>query len=453
MANEDKVLVEDKNGEVSEVQLDGNVDYSTVQAAVKQIMPVVREHGNALGETIGDQIEKSLERIVKAREQDQPINAQPVSRRHGLDTAVDGYFDEKQGKADAVKTLGLFSKAMSRDVSGGDVGRAHEFIKNQVNDKTHGRQAQYLSKVLEESKFDSLGLLVPEIIRDTLKMIKDDAVVMRQISPTPITVRGNAVLPKELSLATAYYADESEDLTISDFRMGQEKIILKKLTVLIATSNELLQDGTNVEQLISRMMARVYRLKEDSTFIRSVGSNAQPKGLLHQVAAAHKNERTASSGTATVAEIHSDLVNAIVQPREDNHEADGVFMMNSTTWGGLWSRLTTDYHFAPFAAELMAGRVLGKQYYETNAIPNNLDFSGDATNDESEVYYLLPEYSLIFESDQIYVDASRDATYKDANSNDVSAFSRDQSVYRYIGRHDYYYEYEDGASVIQGVDW
>jgi len=101
---------------------------------------------------------------------------------------------------------------------------------------------------------------------------------------------------------------------------------------------------------------------------------------------------------------------------------------------------------------MLAGRLLGLPFFETNQIPNNLDASGDGSNDESELYLVVRPYMVIADAEGMRLDASRDASYK-LDGTLVSAFSRDQIVHRLITRSDFYYEYSDGAVLVEGIDW
>ena len=173
-----------------------------------------------------------------------------------------------------------------------------------------------------------------------------------------------------------------------------------------------------------------------------------PDNLVIQIDANHRITRTKAGSSSTVQEIREDLVDCMKLVMEDNHEtSSGAWTFNSTVWAGLFKRLTTDYASAPFAAELLGGRVLGQPYFLTNAMPNNLSSLGP-----SDVLYVLRDYIMIVDAADIEFNASMDASYKSSGV-DVSAFSRDQTVYRLIGRHNVHLEYPTGGAIIDTVDW
>jgi len=60
---------------------------------------------------------------------------------------------------------------------------------------------------------------------------------------------------------------------------------------------------------------------------------------------------------------------------------------------------------------------------------------------------------VIGEQENMKVDFSREATYKDAGGNLVSAFSRNQSVVRVVAEHDIGFRHLEGLVLGTGVTW
>jgi HK97 family phage major capsid protein len=443
MSDKSKALHQNpETGEVTQHELPGEVDYASVQRGIQEMLPAFKEFGEGLGQSLRDVVEESMETVAKRIEEGRPVNDPPANKYKAHSVNADGDVIDAETRE---KVAGEYMKAFGR-LQTRDPGEAAEYVKHNMKD---GFVKDQVLKALSESNTAKAGILVPETIRDQIKEIRDNAVTVRRMAPTPLTLsNGSMTIPKEVALATAYYADENEDLTLTDFALGEDRITLRKLTVLIAASNELLKDGTNVERIINRQMARAFRLKENDKMLRGEGTNGQPRGIVNQIDTNHRFARAKAGADSTVQEIRDDLVKAIQLVMEDNHETDsGAWTFNSTTWAGLFKRLTTDYASAPFAAELLGGRILGQPYFLTNAMPNNLAAEGP-----SDVLYTLRDYIMIVDAADFEFDASRDASYKSSGS-DVSAFSQDQTVYRIIGRHNVHYEYPDGGSVIHTVDW
>lgn len=436
MADHDKILTKDADGNVTQQQLPGDVTKQTVDVAIKAVLPILKEHGESIGQQIRDSIEQSLEGVAKAIEASRVANEDnaPVNRSKVFENAVAAAAGGDPVQQRMLKNLASeYFKALG--ASRGDVQQAAK-LTNDPMTKT----------ILAESNTAQAGVLVPDQILPIMKELKDNAVVARQFATTTVSINGSATLPKELGLATAYYQDENEDLTISAPSWGNERMGLHKLTGLSVVTNELMKDGINVGELVLAMLTRAYANKENLEILRGTGGSARPLGIVEQVASSNKFN---FSGTGTVAEIHAALIGAMVKPREANHgelsgDAAG-WMFNSTVWGWMMSKLTTDYAAAPFMAELRTGRLMGSPIFTTNAFPNTL-----STN-KSDILYGDRSAVMILEGDEMTVDTSRDASIKDANGTLISAFSRDLSVFRIIGRNNVHLLYPDAFSLIQVV--
>ena len=60
---------------------------------------------------------------------------------------------------------------------------------------------------------------------------------------------------------------------------------------------------------------------------------------------------------------------------------------------------------------------------------------------------------FIGEDDDMVIDLSKEATYKDAEGNMVSAFQRDQTLIRVIAKHDFGPRHVESVAVLTGVTW
>lgn len=450
MADKNVAVIENPaTGEAQAQKLSGDVTKQTVDLAVRAIAPVLKEWGASFGESMKDSMEFSFEKVAKAIEEGRPVNQEEIQKRHNIAASSDHFVhgDELVDKQTAKQVLNAYVQAIGGGHRKGDLDQAKSWAASGIQNK---RVAHHVEKALTASDFSSAGILVPDMIRDMIKELKDNAVVFFQmVGDSRVTIRGSQTLPKELTRATAYYQDEAEDLTVSDVSYGQDRIVLKKLTALMVASMELLIDGVNIEPMIQRQLRRAYRLKYDSTLIRGTGSAYQPTGLRYQIHPDHVQSAIKAGANATASEIHQNLVRAIANPKIDNHDVtNGTWLLNSTVWSGMWKRLTTDDHFPVFGAELLAGRLLGYRYLETNSIPSDLN------GDESEVYFCLPDEISMFQGEEgVRVDASTDVSYKDGSGTLQSAWSRDEMAMKLIDRHEMHLEYPEAGSVITAVDW
>ena len=443
MADKDTALVVDDAGNEQQIKLPGDVTKATVDAALKAVLPVLREQGQKQAETLKDTLELSFERVAKAIEANRPINEDKVKQVNRLKAIDDAWgATEKKSKQDAIRDLGQYFGAIKR--ANGDLSRATELADSSYKNER-------VKSILVESTMGDAGILVPEQVYSQMKRLFEDRSIIRQVASGRATMAGSTKINKEVALASAFYQGENEDLTLSTPEWGQDSISLKKLTVLCAATQELLTDAPNAAGLITQQMVRAYNIKENVQLLRGDGTAHAPKGLRKQIAAGNKFNRTKAGATATAQEIHEDLVKAMQKLWEANHEwtsPDEVgWAMNGTTLAGLMKRLTTDYATGVFFAEVRAGRLMGSPIFNTNAIPNDIGGSS------SEVYFGIREHMVIFDAETMEFLTSNEASFKDSTGTLISAFSRQLQVMRMIGRHDFHLMYPEAAALIESVDW
>ena len=100
----------------------------------------------------------------------------------------------------------------------------------------------------------------------------------------------------------------------------------------------------------------------------------------------------------------------------------------------------------------LANNVLkGYAIRKTTQIP--MDLSDDKQNDLSELYFCDFGDCFIGEDEQLLIDYSKEATYRDADRHVVSAFQRDQTLVRVIAKHDFGPRHQESIAVMTGVRW
>jgi len=441
-----KPVIENENGEIVEAKGYETIVKSTVDETVAKLKSAMDENfDNRVREEIADQVEKSFEEMAKAIEDERPLNKLFDKVKHG-DVST-GSPEYAAYRAERKKTFDRFLRVAAK----AKAGSTQDLIEAADREGYQDVVDLYEKDVHSASDPANGGVLIPESMANEIIELRDNATIMRQIAGNSITIAGSHRIPREFSRITSYWADESEDFTVGKMDLDEDMIYPKKLTTAAVLSHELVADSVrDVNGMVTRRMMRDHGLKEDVTFLRGVGGSKQPTGLKGFIESGNTFERT---GTGTVANIRTDLVEAVRILKAANHSTDGAaWILNSDIWAGLMDKLSSSQDTTPFATEMLAGRLLGLPFFETNQIPNNLDASGDGSNDESELYLVVRPYMVIADAEGMRLDASRDASYK-LDGTLVSAFSRDQIVHRLITRSDFYYEYSDGAVLVEGIDW
>jgi HK97 family phage major capsid protein len=449
----DKALIENAAGQIDQIEIPEDVNAKTVKAAMKAILPAMKVWGESFGQSMRDAQEESLERIAKALEAGRPINREPNDDPdygpEGNPKSVVGSEIVTPDEKRAITSL-FFKAFRRRDNGPSNPERALKYIKE--GQHGFGKRATYLAeKAMAEAVMSEGGLFIPEVIRDRIRELKDEALIMRQIAPAPLRLRGSITIPAEAVLATAYWADEAEELTITSFEHTFSTLTLKKLTALLVASNELLADATNFESKIEQHLRRAYGRALEPVYWYGTGSNSQPMGLRAQIASGNQFAHSGNGGTVTVQTIVNDLIKAkaLVKLGEHTIGAGGdFFAFNTKIWQGLMGKLSTTYEMKIFATEIAAGRLMGVPYFESNHLP--ADYG--STSDHSEVFYGIRDYLSLYEGENISFDASRDASYRDSDSVVKSCFTHDQTAFRLIGREGFAVEYQDGFSLITDIE-
>lgn len=156
-----------------------------------------------------------------------------------------------------------------------------------------GFDRQELASALQKTKALSwqdataLAELVPfPQLGEPIELLRNQEVFMKagaRVIPFPQS--GRAVWPRFTGATSAYWVGTStqdRSITESEPTTGDVVLQAKKLAVRVTIPNELFRFPTvSVEQYVRMDMARSASLKMDKAFFDAVGSNFEPRGLLH----------------------------------------------------------------------------------------------------------------------------------------------------------------------------
>ena len=295
------------------------------------------------------------------------------------------------------------------------------------------------------------GFLVPEQFSTDFIQFLRAAAVMRKLGvPTIPMPTGTVNLGKGTAGATANYIGENTNAPKSQLSTGRLALTFKKLACLTPVSNDLLRYASpGADTIVRNDLVTAMSVKEDSAFIRGNGVDGSPRGLYYWAPGANKilaNATVSLQATAAdLGKLMQQLMGAdipmlkpcwIFAPRIKN------FLVTLQTSTGAFV----------FKDEMAGGTLWGYPYEITTGVPTNLDATGAATKDESEVYFFDAAQAIIGEAQNIMVDASQEAAYNDGSAIQA-AFSLDKTVVRAIAEHDFAMRYEGAVAVLTGVDW
>ena len=327
--------------------------------------------------------------------------------------------------------------------------KAAEFITNRFGDDIVARALNY-------STTGEGGALIPQdFMADLIELLRASTAV-RGANPMEVGMpMGNLTIPRLAGGATANYQDELDDIAISQERFDDVNFVAKKLTAMVPVSNDLIRRAPiGVEEVVRDDLVQTIARREDLAFLRGDGSDKGPVGMRYLCLPANLILVAAMPATPQP----GDQVTAIL----DGASAAILALQNgmSRMIRPTWIMAPTIARFIATARdqvgnwywkdEIEAGNFEGYPFKLTQQIPTNL-VNGTNTKG-SEVYFVDMADFVIADTYNVIVDASDVAAYNDGTSM-VSAFQRDQSLFRVIAEHDVNMRHLQSLVVLQTQDW
>lgn len=316
-----------------------------------------------------------------------------------------------------------------------------------------------VAKALNASVTGEGGALIPQdFLADLIELLRANTVVR---GSNPMTVgmpMGNLTIPRLAGGATATYQTELEDMTVSQERFDDVNFVAKKLTCLVPVSNDLIRRSPiGVEEVVRDDLIQTIARREDLAFIRGVGTAAakDPKGLRNLCLAANiipVPEFDPADGeggqlTLVIAGLSAALL--ALQNGMSRMIRPGWLMTPASARYIATRRDQVGGYY--YKDEMATGKLEGYPFKITQQIPSNLGTGGLG----SEIYFADFADVVIADTYNVMVDASDVASYKnpqEANAM-VSAFQRDQTLFRVISEHDFNMRHLQSLAILTPSDW
>lgn len=382
-----------------------------------------------------DQITQKMER-AEAMERMQAATAKPVSATGGQQApAVHTKPELKQYPGASAARM-----VMSIAASGGNISDAAKFARNEIGDADVA--------MAMETGSGSGGALVPENMHNEVIELLRPRTVVRNLGASNVPLpNGNLSIPRMASGASSGYVGEGNDVLASEGSTDEINLSAKTMITLVPMSNQLIgRAGFRIEQMVLNDIINSMAVREDKAFLRGDGTSNTPTGFKKTATDAG---RTAEwSGTADLETIDAYLDGMILELMNSDS------LLISPGWAlspRSFMKLVglRDGNGNKVYPELAQGQLKGYPVKHSTTIPINL---GTETN-ETEIYFADWNDVVIGEQENMKVDFSREATYKDSSGNLVSAFSRNQSVVRVVAEHDIGFRHNEGLVLGTGVTW
>ena len=337
---------------------------------------------------------------------------------HKMERDPDG--DKKKGLTPAVR-FGRFVKAIA--AGRGDRSITMDFAKAYYKDDAES--LGYIEKAMGATVPSDGGYFVPNALASEVIPYLYNKIVVRnagaRVVPMP---NGNMTISRFDAKATGYWVGENAAITKSQSTIGAIKLNAKKAAGLVPISNDLIRSADiSADQFITDDLVRVMKTLLDYNALYGTGTLYAPAGLDNLMASGNK------SGGTTTAMTYNDPYNLkrLVE-RANTPMVSPGYICNSDmeTWISNF-RTTTGALVFP---EVAQGKLLGKPLYVTNAIASGGTTYG--TDLYSDLWYGDWSEFLWGEQMALMIDASREASYSDGGTNNISAFASDQTVIRAI---------------------
>lgn len=357
----------------------------------------------------------------------------------------DAGLKEKRGIKAARFVLGLLHARYNK-VS---IEKAAEFITNRFGDAV-------VARALNTGITGEGGALIPQdFMADLIELLRALTAV-RGASPMEVGMpMGNLTIPRLAGGATATYQNELDDIGISQERFDDVNFVAKKLTAMVPVSNDLIRRAPiGVEEVVRDDLLQTIARREDLAFMRGDGADKGPVGMRSLVLPANLITVTAMP----VAAAPGDQLTAILA----GSSAAILALQNgmSRMIRPVWIMAPTVRRFIAtardqvggfyFKDEIERGMFEGYPVRMSQQIPTNLAIGTFATG--SEIYFVDMADFVIADTYNVVVDASDVAAYNDGTSM-VSAFQRDQSLFRVIAEHDCNMRHLQSLVVLLTQDW
>ncbi|MGB3290942.1 MAG: phage major capsid protein [Burkholderiaceae bacterium] len=300
------------------------------------------------------------------------------------------------------------------------------------------------------------GVLVPtNLSSEVIELLRPKSVVRRLGARSLPLNNGNVTIPRLKGGAVVGYIGSDSDIPVTQQEFDDLKLSAKKLTALVPISNDLLATSSsnpNVDAIVVGDLTAAIALREDKAFIRDDGASNNPKGLRYWAPVA--NVYPASQAAPTIAQVSTELnkLVLVLEAADANMTAAGWVMAPRTK---RFLQAMRDGNGNKVYPELDQGMLMGYPVGTTTQVPINLTVGAGstATADGSEIYFADFGDCFIGEEEQLVIDYSKEATYKDGSGNVISAFQRDQTLVRVIAKHDFGPRHVESVAVLTQVQW
>jgi len=354
-------------------------------------------------------------------------------------------FDPLKGKAAA---FGQFVKV---HLIAAKSGKAISDVAREL--ESAGKLDGFVSKALVEGSFaDGGSTVAPEIMAGFIELLRA-ALVLKQLGMGILPMAKNELLwNRQNAAATATYRGELVAILSSQLKTGMLKLQARELNALTIVSNNLLNDGGPlIDMMVRDDIVAVMALRCDLAGIRGDGANDTPKGLRYLCdQTSNVVASTQADTTPTFQEIDADFAKLFRRVKAVNGVIRKPGIIITPTVEEALLNVSTQFGVYPYRDQMLSqGKIRNAPYVTTSQVPDNLGDDGD----ESEVY--LADFAEFYmgENEDFSIESSREATVTDLDGTSINAFQQGVTAIKSTARHDFGLRHKEKAAVLTGVKW
>jgi HK97 family phage major capsid protein len=419
-------------------------------AASKVPPEFMAEFQAKMAEITRDEVTKKIEDL-KAKAAKGEIDLNQKGRPEDVKLKHQSFYDQY----DPLKGKGVaFGQFVKAHLIAAKSGKALADVSREL--EASGKLEPFVAKALLESNFQDGGSTIkPEVMADFIELLRA-ALVLRDLGMGILPMKGNELIwNRQVAPAQAAYRGELVAIVASQLKTGAMKFQARELNVFTGISNNLLNDGGPlIDMMVRDDVIAVMALRADLAGIRGNGASDTPKGLRYLADSGNVFSATVAGSDATFNEVMLDLAKLIRKVKGVNGIVKrGGFIITPRVeeyfQALAYSNLSAETGVNTFRQQLDEGKIRNFPYRTTTQVPDNLGGGGNQT----EVYFAdFAEYYMA-ENEGVQVESSREATFVDGSGATVNAFQQGVTAIKATARHDYQLKQPTKAGVIIACPW
>lgn len=327
--------------------------------------------------------------------------------------------------------------------SGTDYRNAAEVAKELYGERHHVTEA--LTRAQTVSSNAAGGFTVPQMYApEIIRLFGPNTIVRQRAQVVP----GNASYLRGKSGASVSYVGENEQGNETGVTFGMIDMKEKDIAAILPISKKLLRNTAfGVEAYCRDELVRAAAEFEDRMFLYGTGVGKQVKGYANATPADHKITAV-NKAAPTNQEVRADLrkvLKAIVLKDVPVDQNNPAWFMNPAVKMFLEDLYQGDLKAFP-TLEGPNPTLMGYPVVTTTQITGPAGDGGD-------IFFGAHRYAMIGDSVTMTLSTSDQASFKDANGNQVNLWAQDMLGIKLFMSHDFALRHEDAFGMLRSVKW